>query len=269
MNSAPHKLSVSYWQLPALWGLDVALCALCWGVLVAAHYGITMITTGPLLVLSSTVWLVVMAGRLTKACGGQKMMSADFYRRNLVPLLPLFLAVLGATWWMLFFRVGQYLLYFGLIPFLMLGVSRFPLLYRIPGFSLFFKSAAFAFACAVPTFYYSFYLSPLQMWQSTPLWMLAGLFFLFHVERGRAASGMGGVQVFCLAAVFGFSMFRMIHAPAGVSSWYLILCMAVAGLHMLFRLRTRLSEEAWYALGWPVMTVPALLGIVAFAPEAW
>ena len=44
--------------------------------------------------------------------------------------------------------------------------------------------------------------------------------------------------------------------------FYVSLSMAVAALHVLCRLRSRVAEESWSALGWSLMALPALLGML-------
>jgi hypothetical protein len=44
--------------------------------------------------------------------------------------------------------------------------------------------------------------------------------------------------------------------------FYVSLSMAVAALHVLWRLRSRVTEDAWSSLGWSLMALPALLGLL-------
>lgn len=231
-----------------------------------------MLTVGPLLLLSATVWLCKMVSRLSRALSGQPVRYADYYRSHLAPMVPLFLAVLLAIFWTLFFRVGQYLLWFAFLPFIMLGTSGFPGLRRLPCFSAFFLSAAFVFACAAPAYYYSFSLSPLSMLMSSPLWVLVCVVLLFYNirSRGTGGSAVGSVfQSICLLLIFVYCLLGLLRDPSYTHGFYLTIAAAVACLQALSRARSRLREDVWYAIGWPLLALPALLGIIVFAPEAW
>lgn len=266
MNSAHQRTAPSLFRLFSLWGMDVAIASLCWCVLVAEHLRITMLTVGPLLVLSASIWLVVMLGRIAAGLGGRTAGNAAYYRSHLAPLLPVWVAVLCATLWMLFFRVGQSLLHFGILPLSFLGAARFPLLRRMREYAAWCCACAFVFACAAPAYYYSFSLSPLHVVGSTPLWLLAAVFFLFFSERQRVACAEGArsvLIVICHLLLFVCCVNLAVREPAYMRVFYVSLSMSVAVLHVLSRLRSRLPDVTWYALGWPLLTLPALAGILA------
>ncbi len=265
MNSANQLTTPSLFRLLTLWGADVAVASLCWCVFVAEHLRITMLTVGPLVVLSASIWLVVMLGRIVAALGGRTAGNAAYYRSHLAPLLPVWVAVLCATLWMLFFRVGQSLLHFGILPLCFLGAARFPLLRHLREYVAWCCACAFVFACAAPAYYYSFSLSPLHVVRSTPLWLLAAVFFLFFSERQReaCAEGVRGVlTVICHLLLFACCVNLAVREPSYMRVFYVSLSMSVAVLHVLSRLRSRLPEITWYALGWSLLALPALVGIL-------
>lgn len=272
MNADASPMSHRLFHLVSLWGLDVAFAALCWGMLVAAHLRVTMLTVGPLLVLVSSVWLVVMGARICAAILGRSEGGVAIYRRHLMPLVPLWVAVFAATLWLLCYHVGQSLLFYGILPFLFLAAGGAPLLRRMKDYTLLCSALAFAMACAAPAYYYSFSLSPLQVLQSKPVLLLAGVFFLFFAERWRSSPAVGVTavaQTVCLAALFVVCVYSACNEPSFMRVFYVTLCMSVAVVQGLFRLRPRLSVSRWYALGWGVMAFPAMLGCWIYAPEAW
>lgn len=272
MNDAVPLMTRKLVQMLSLWGVDVAFAALCWGVLIAAHLHVTMLTVGPLLVLAAAVWLVVMGGRITAAFLGRNEDGVVIYRRYLMPLVPLWVAVFAATLWLLCYHVGQSLLYYAILPLLFLGAGGCPLLRRMKDYTLLCSALAYAVACAAPAYYYSYSMSPLQVVCSKPVLLLAGVFFLFFAERSRSLPTAGAAaiaQTMCLVALFGVCVYSAANEPLYMRSFYVTLCMAVAVLHGLFRLRSRLPERRWYAFGWGLMALPAVLGSWLFAPEAW
>ncbi len=266
MNRAEYGSPRNLSMLLSLWGVDVAVATLCWGLLVVEHLRITMLTVGPLLVLVSAVWLVVMLRRLVASARREQVSGeAAYYRSRVVPLLPLWVAVLCAALWMLFFRVGQSLLYFGMLPVCFLALGMFPILGRLRIYVAWCCAAAFVFVCAAPAYYYSFSLTPFHMLDSTPLWLMSAVFGLFFAERwsmGRAEGIPIVLQVLCHLALFVCCVYWAVREPAYMRGFYVSLSMAVAALHVLCRLRPRVAEEAWSSLGWSLMALPALLGLL-------
>lgn len=259
----------------SLWGVDIPLTALSWGVAIAALFQITMLTAGPLLLLTAMVWVVVLFTRVGRGIFPSDAPYAGYYRSRAFPMALMGLASLLASLWMLFFYVGQYLIYFSIVPVILLLLAHLPLLRQSIVFRLFFSAAAFVFACAAPAYFYSFFLSPADMLFNSQLWCLVCLFLLFMLERrGMGKTGKLSSQVLSVIVTAGlFALFLLCCYQACAVSYergfYVTIAMGAACCHGLRRLRPHLSEDAWYALGWPFMAFPALLGVLLYAPEAW
>ena len=260
----------SWWQLFSLWGADAALAALCWGLLIAAHHKITVLTIEPLLVLSSLVWLVVMIDRLRGAVSDDGVREAGYYRAHLAAMGVLVAAVAMTTIWMLLFRVGQYMLNFISVPLFFVLLGYVPLLRKVAGYRVLCASASFVFCCAAPAYYYSFFQVPLRMLLSAPLWLLVGIVHLFLLERDPSGGAVSGVfRSICLLLLFLFCVRQVAVAPQYMRGMYITLCTAAACLHVYSALRKRLTASDWYAIGWTFMALPALLGLFAIVPGTW
>lgn len=262
-------------MLFSLCGFDVPLAALCWGIACAALLEITMMTAGPLLLLTSTVWACTIFSRVGRAISSPKgCWYPEFYRERLAPLLLLAGCVMLAALWMLFFYVGQYLISYALIPVALLLLAFSPPLRSFPQLCLLCKGVAYAFACAIPAFFFSFTIDPLSMLFCEPVWYLGGLFFLFGWERGRwkkdprpphpsvlFTSGLGALLLLCL--------YSSVTAPFFERALCVAVAVGAGCLQALARVSPALSREALFSLGWLIMAFPALLGILIFAPEGW
>ncbi len=262
-------------MLLSLCGFDVPLTALCWGVACAALLQITMMTAGPLLLLTSTVWACTIFSRVFKSISSPtEVWYPDFYRGRMAPLLLLAGCVMLAAVWMLFFYVGQYLIFYVLFPVVMLLLAISPLLRSVPLVRLLCKAVAYAFACAAPAFFFSFTIDPLTMLLCKPVWYMGCLFFLFAMERARwrkenrpphpplvVTLGLGLLLLCCI--------YSSMTAPFFERSLCIAVAIGAGCLQALARLSSRWSREVLFALGWPAMTLPALLGILVYAPEAW
>ncbi len=272
MNLLQHCQRKQWWLAIPLWGIDVPAAALCWGVAIAAFFQITLLTAGPLLLLAAMVWVFVLVSRVLGSLLNPRHLYAAYYRHCAAPMLLLGVGTLLAASWMLFFYVGQYLINFAMVPLLLVALAY------LPGMSqalrLFCSAAAFVFACAAPASFFSFLMSPLQMFFSPQLWCLICLFLLFNIERRRGqgdqASGIpSSLVTLGLLALFLSCCFFAWHVEAYQQGFYVTIAMGAAALQLLRRLRSRLPHYAWYAVGWAVMSLPALLGVLIYAPEAW
>lgn len=276
MRTIEQKMIKPWWMLPALWGVDVSLVALCWGVLIAALFGISLLTFGPLLLLFGMVWFYTLTSRVLRALLGREVIFADYYRGHVFPMLLVALCVLLATMWLLFFNVGQYLIAFFSVPLLIALATHAPLLKNVPHYKDSMQASAFIFSCAVPAYFYGFLYAPVQMVFNPHLWCLICLFLLFNVERNKPTNGPEGekasywVQV-GLLILFIPCAYKVLTADGSLydRQFYGSICIAAASLHFISKWRNKVSESVWFALSWLCMGVPALLGVLLFAPEMW
>lgn len=276
MNGGNEKVIKPWWMVIPLWGLDIPLVALAWGVLLAALFRIPLLTFGPMLLLFAMVWVYVLFSRVVRAMKGQAIPYVEYYLGHAFPMLLVAMCALLATLWLLFFSVGQYLIAFFCLPLFVSIMAHTPLLRRIPHFRELGGAVSFVFACAVPSYFYSYLYSPLHMLMNKHLWCLVILFFLFMVENNRPRQGEAGARaslwVPCGMVLFFCGCLYMLlqeHCTLYDSQFYASMCMATAFLHVIGRMRLRLQEDVWFAFHWGLMAVPALLSITLYAPETW
>lgn len=271
-----QKMIKPWWMLISLWGVDVAVAALCWGVMIAALFGISLLTFGPLLLLFGMVWSYTLSTRVVRALMGKNVPFAEYYRGHVFPMLPVAVGVLLATLWLLFFNVGQYLIAFFIVPLTVILMAHAPLLKYIPYYRELSYAAGFVFSCAVPAYFYGFIYSPLHMVFNSHLWCLICLFLLFNVERYKPTSGKDGerAEIWVQAGIlvlFLPCVYMVLASDVSVYDhrFYGTICIAAAFLHFISRMRARVKESVWFAFCWLGMGMPALLGVLLYAPETW
>lgn len=272
--------SIPWWMIPRLWGLDVAVLALCWGVAYAALMQITMITGAPLLLLGALAWCGVMYLRLGAALRSADAWHAGFYRRNVAPLAVLLACVGMAALWLLLYYVGQNMLPLLAVPAVLYGLAlwdRSGSTYVAP----LARGCAFALACAAPACYFSFTRSAPEMLTSAPNWYLGILVFVYteclgaHGYAGRRRmSTVAAAAVIC--AVLVMSLLKARDAAGDEAAQMLTVAMAAGCTLAMVQLRRgRLAKcsstgrRIAEALGWLGLAVPAVLGVMQFAPEHW
>ena len=267
MNRSGGQIA-PWWLTMQLWGLDAPVAALCWALAYAALLDMPMITSGPLLLLTASVWLFTIGTRLYRAVVARRGWYILFYRSHLAPLTLLILCVSAATLWMLFYYVGQILLLYALAPMAMLALSR--LVRMVEVLRGLCYATAFALACSVPSGFYSVLVSPFDLFLFGPTWYLALLMLLYYLLRGswqleEDAARLRGIMVSVgLVVLFLGSLFSARNAPIYERPLYLTLAIAVACLEVLVRLRPHLSHDALFSIGWLAMALPPLLGILLF-----
>lgn len=276
VHALEQKMIKPWWMLFSLWGVDVSVVALCWGVLIAALFGISLLTFGPLLLLFGVVWSYTLTTRALRALLGREMLFAEYYRGHVFPMLIVAFCVLLSTLWLLFFYVGQYLIAFFTLPLLFILAAHAPILKTMPHYKDLMQATAFVFACAVPAYYYGYLYAPLQMILNSHLWCLVCLFLLFNVERNKPLDGQAGEKAAIwvqtgLLILFVPSAYMALTGDTGIydHQFYGTICIAAASLHYLSKWRHAMSAPVWFSLCWPGIGIPALLGILLFAPETW
>lgn len=270
VTTTTNKALRPYWQLASLWGVDAALAAVCWSIFLGVGFQVHILTPCPVVGVFSAVWLVLLCVRLGKAIAGGDIRNADYYRSHLAAMIVIILAVILAITWILLCVAGRLILDFASVPFLMFILAFVPLLSRSPQYRTISLSAALVFTIAIPSHYFAFFASPLQMLLNTPLWLLIVVFYIFSSMRRQerdAAERTTVVYSAALLVFFLFSLWYLSKSPEFLHSIYLAIAVSIACLHILGRLRKYMSEDAWYAIGWPLMAIPPLLGIFAFAPN--
>ena len=257
-----------------LWGLDTPITTLCWAVACAALLQITMVTEGPMLLVAAGAWCWVMGGRLVAAIRSADAWQASFYRSHMVLMIVLIFCVAMATLWMLFFEVGRHVLNYTLIPGFLLALAQVCSGNALRQTGVLLRNIAYAMFCALPAFYFSFTLSPLHMLTTAPVWYMGMLFFLWERERemlrnqhtdARASLFNTGALVALLAA----TLIASVTAPMFERTLCITVAIGAGCLQAFACLSPHLPRPLALAISWLTMALPALLGIILYAPESW
>lgn len=273
MNT-PRTEKEQAWLLLQLWGLDTPATALCWAVACAALMQITMITAGPMLLVAAGVWCGLMSCRLVAAIRSPEAWQAAFYRSHLAMLVVLLFSVGMATLWMLFFQVGRSVLDYAIIPTGFLLLARLCRAAALQQTRLLLQSLAFAMFCALPAFYFSFTLTPLHMVTTAPVWYMGLLFYLWARERqaireGRSDAAPAFFNVAALIVLLISALIASVTAPMFERTLCITVAIGTGCLQGFSRMVPRLPAAVALSLSWLTMALPALLGIILYAPSAW
>lgn len=272
MNEGMKKAPI--WMLPQLWALDVPVAALSWGLAYAALMQIPMMTVGPLLLLTASTWIYAMIYRTARALCGVKDEYSWYYLSHVGVIAPIVLCAVLATVWTLLYDVGEHLLSYATLPVIVMLMAEMPLLRRLGEYRHLLRGIALAFGCSIPAFYYSIG-SPLSVVFCGPSFYLGILFYLFFHERNRWATGKTEGAGATVLTTIGMCLLMVAVLASSLSGSFfqqaLSITVAIAAgcLQALCRLRFCLSDKVIYALSWPVMVLPPMLGILIFAPEEW
>lgn len=272
--TSPTGKDDTRWLQLQLWGMDTPITALCWAIAFAALMQITMITAGPLLLVAGGVWCMVMLQRLYAAIVQQNGWQATFYRGHLPVILVLLFAVGMATLWMSFFYVGQNIFHYALLPGFMFILSCMMQHQRLAQVRLLLQAIAFAMFCSIPAFYFSFTLSPLHMLTTGPVWYLGILFFLMARERARLRNQKSESQemvvtTLTLILLLGATLISSVTAPMFERTLCVTIAIGAGCLQGFARISHLLPGNQALALSWLTMALPALLGIILYAPHSW
>ena len=277
MNEQGGK--IPWWLWLQLWGVDVFLSTICWGLGVAALMQVTIIEEGPLVLLGVAGWICSLVVHLRGAVSG-KGWFVSYYRSHAAPMLMLTFGVGMAALWLSLFYVGQSILEYAFFPVLLLllalVVGSFRKMKVIGGVAGllydFLLGLSYAHACIVPACYFSFVLAPINR---ASLWYFAVLMGLYFMMRRswlmpREERERRGLIITCgLLMIMIMSLLTSLVSPFFERSLCVMIAMACACLQVLMQLRERLNDAAMFSLGWWVMALPPVICISVFAPETW
>lgn len=274
MMAPEQKKSIEPWLSIQLWGLDTPITAICWSVAIAALMQITMITPAPMLLVAGGVWCTVMLQKLYRAITKQDSWQAAFYRGHSPLILVLLFAVGMATLWMLFFYVGKSIISYMIPPLALLSLSGLLSGTKFRQIGTLFKAIAFAMVCAMPAFYFCFTLNPLHMLTTAPVWYLGILFFLMAEEREHLRSGIKNTQsvvvnTLTLIMLLGVTLISGVTAPMFERTLCVTIAIGAGCLQGFSRLAQLISPNLALAFSWLAMALPAVLGIILYAPHSW
>lgn len=264
-------------MLLSLLGVDVLLVALSWGALFAALSCITVITWEPMLVMCASVWSYVLSFRVVNAFAADGCdTTRAYYRDNQWLLLFLWLGVVLCTLWLLFFCVGRCYIKYLTLPLFFLFLANVPFLRKWAYYNQLLLSISFVFICSIPAHYYSFVSSPFHILVDAHLWCIICLFWVFNVlrvhlkkvnpmEYRNAAALMILIWVLLPCAKMWIA--------AEVSDYDFrfssIICFAAIALATLICMLRKFAVLSRCFETWLVMSVPALIGLLLYAPKSW
>lgn len=264
----------SRWQFLQLWGLDAPITAICWSVACAALMQVTMITPGPMLLVASCVWCANMQHRVRDAIKHPESWNSAFYRGHLPIILVLLFAVSMATLWMMLFYVGQNILPYLILPAGLYGIRGILPHTCLEPVRLLLKSIAFAMVCAVPAFYFCFTLTPFHLLTTGPIWYLGILFFLMARERQQLRTKEKNYQyvvvnTITLLMLLSATLISSVTAPMFERTLCITIAIGAGCLQGFSRILHLLPPGMALAFGWLSMAIPAVLGIILYAPHSW
>ncbi len=274
LNEELARQRITWWMRPMLWGLDTPITALLWAFCFIAVWEINVMTMGPPLLLTVACWIYSFLARIIVMMRTEPNHPfARFYRGHVALLIFLIFCAFLALVWTLLFSVGLNLIFFCLLPVAFLFASLLPMhfsYWRLVRLAL--RSMSLATACAAPAYFFAIVLYPNDVLHDSSIWILGGLLFLFHLERMSAASqeskafreGCAMATSVGLLVLFLICLGCAHAAPSYEKGIYYTLIIGLAGVELLSRLRERVAASYIWLLGWPVMALAPLLGILLF-----
>lgn len=257
MPSSPPQRRRLY-QLPYLFGADMALAALCWMLLIANQMQITVIAPLSIGIPCMQIWGLTLFLRLV-----QGLRARDVFYRRLFPLhLFLILGLLISSDIMLLFCIGQDYLFFSVLPVILLLLSGGAHLVRCRNMGSLFLCTALAATCLVPAFQLSGFAHPLQLLRFSPLALLGLLFFLFLRETTttlHSADSRNKVRLYGMLTIAGISLMSLHNGATPTEQFmHYTLLIGVACLYAFARVLRHVSPENMPAATAPAMLLPTI-----------
>ena len=257
MPSSPPQRRRLY-QLPYLFGADMALAALCWMLLIANQMQITVIAPLSIGIPCMQIWGLTLFLRLN-----QGLRAKDIFYRRLFPLhLFLILGLLISSDIMLLFCIGQDYLFFSVLPVILLLLSGGAHLVRCRNMGSLFLCTALAATCLVPAFQLSGFAHPLQLLRFSPLALLGLLFFLFLREteitpRLRSSNSRNYVRLYATLMMVGICLMYLHRGVSPTEQFmHYTLLIGVACLHVFSRVLRHVPADEIPSATAPAMVLP-------------
>lgn len=248
------------YQLPYLFGADMALTALCWMLLFAEQMKITVIAPMSIGIPCMQIWGLTLFLRFVRG-----LRAGNAFYRRLFPLhLLLIFGLLISSDIMMLYCIGQDFLFFSILPILLLLLSGGAHLFRCKNAGNLFLCTALAAACLAPAFQLSGFIHPLQMLRFGPLALLGLLFFLFLRETEttippRSADSRNKVRLYGMLTIAGLCLMSLHDSvPSAEQFMHYTLLIGIACLFAFSRVRRRISPENTPATTAPAMALPAI-----------
>ena len=268
MNLPPTSSRIPLWLHPTLWGLDIALAAFCWGLYFAAYLHVNLLSDATLVIVCAAVWICKMMTLHSGNPGEQTALHPEYYKHRGRALLFILLSLVAMVTiiWQIFWEVGRGFIVFIFPALLMLLLLKLLKRMRLTIATYAALGAAFVLGCVAPAAYYSFTTPALGLFSDKALWALVGAMMLFLYNRRPEAPAQTSPQhIGILLAVLVYTLYLNHSAPPVQQPLCTTVIITLGFIHLLSHLRSRLSFDAWSALGWPMVTLPAIIGIIQLA----
>ncbi|OCA02599.1 hypothetical protein AC781_08900 [Akkermansia glycaniphila] len=252
-----------------MWGLDIMLVALAWGLAYSKMLWIIGLPGEPLFLLCVCVWGFVLIMRMLKVIIYKSDPHAcwrpEFYQARFIPLAYLIIAALLAALWLGLYQVGIGLLTFCSIPALCTALALMvPYLWKNRILQTALIALSFAGACSAPAWYYSITAPIANIILFPPTLCFAALVMLHLLSRhawlqqGQEQNRIVGLlPVFLLALLLACLILANIMPPYERCFYYTI-AIGAACLQVLDRYRHRMTTDQLFAIGWLSLALPAL-----------
>lgn len=246
------------------WSPGAPLATLCWAVACSAFEGIRVISATPLLIAVIGVW--VAAGYLQPA-PPRKQSEGNRNQRNVLSHLQ-HITLLGCLVWLCGWRANQLILEFFSFPATLFFISRFfrGRILRVPGIIM--QSMALGMTCAAPALYFSFLKLPFQLVFCVPVCYLGVLFCIAAWERTEIRQGKNShlCPAICAGMLLAASLHHSKTAAPFEQAFFTTIAIGGACLMVAPLLYRRLSIPAAILLNWLAVILPAVAGILLYAP---
>lgn len=245
------------------WEPGVLLVVLSWALACSAFEAISVISTPILALPVLSAWVCAMHRRLNRPRKQDKNYELWAYL--------LLLTATGTTIWIACCQVGQVQLDFYLLPIILFAVSRLCRGAILNQLGSVLQSLALAMICAAPAFQLSFTQFPFLLFFSVPVWNLGLFFYIAAWERSKIRSGAANHTVpgICTVMILISSLYCSQVPDTFESEFYTTLAMGCGCLLVATVLYKRFSQPAAMLLNWLAISIPAVVGVLLYAPSCW
>lgn len=249
-------------------GADVVVALMCWMFYFCSQLGIVILPWYVPVVIGVAVWGAVLFSRLLRVSRrteeiGLRFICPPEHGRVLCALMLVLLLLLLVSlgFFVLNAPIG---LVRQLIVLTVVGLCARLLLWRrdsLPGCIC--LGLGYMSLCSLPGLFYSFVISPLNFILRLPFWFAVMALALFlRLRRSPQPPGVG-MQLLCsLVALGGLADLLPRSGEGGyMAAFCPVFAGAVIMMWALMLLRGRVSDGLWYSIGWPLMSIPPLVGL--------
>lgn len=250
-------------------GADAVVAVMCWVLYHVAQFGVVVMPWFVPVMVGLGVWGCVLFSRLRRyfrlrgEAAAANIIPTEWQWLSATLFVCLVVALVAAVYpVILYVPVG--LLRSLMVSVFVCGVAGLLSMYR--GSSLLVcivLGVALMWACLQPGLFYSFSVHPYSFCLRLPFWFAVFAFALFfRLRRSLQPPGIA-MQVLCslVAMAALVELLDRASEDGRIAAFCPVYAGAVVCVWLLMILRGRVSEGAWYAIGWPLMALPPLLAL--------